>query len=209
MVNEFKLTLADQHYLQQHIAKAEKLTQAEIILGVTRRSSDYNTAAFILAVMASMALITAIVVVGWWPFSFLTLQLAQIAIGLGLYTLFVETGWICHVVPDLYQRRAVRRMAREMFYDDDLQTTQNRNALLIFVSLRERRIEFLPDKSLQQRVPFHIWDELLKTALEQKAKENLVHWLAHTVVHAARVLKAYDPAQPDNPDEITNNIRFV
>lgn len=209
MVNEFKLTLADQEYLKQKIAQAEKLTQAEIIVGVTRRSSDYNLAALVIAVIASVALMTGLVMLNWWPFSFVSFQLAQIAIALSLYMFLIESGLVCHFVPDLYLRRAVRRMAREMFYDDDLQGTQNRNALLIFVSLRERRMELLPDKSLQQTVPFHIWDELLQLALRRKAKENLVNWLGDTVVSCARVLKAYDPVKGENPNEIANNVRFV
>lgn len=209
MVNEFKLTLADQEYLKQKIAQAEKLTQAEIIVGVTRRSSDYNMAALVIAVIASVALMTGLVMLNWWPFSFMSFQLAQIAIALSLYMFLIESGLVCHFVPDLYLRRAVRRMAREMFYDDDLQGTQNRNALLIFVSLRERRMELLPDKSLQQTVPFHIWDELLQLALRRKAKENLVNWLGDTVVSCARVLKAYDPVKGENPNEIANNVRFV
>lgn len=209
MVNEFKLTYADQDYLKKQITRAETLTQAEIIVGVTRRSSDYNMAALLVAVIVAMGSMTGLVMLDWWPFSFVSFQLAQIAIALSVYMVMVETGWVCRFVPDLYLQRAVRRMAREMFFDDDLQGTQERNALLIFVSLRERRIELMPDKALQSRVPFHIWDELLKAAIERKAKENLVNWLGDTIVNCARVLKAFDPAQADNPDEIANNVRFV
>ena len=205
----YGLTWSDQQFLQQEIAKAERLTQSEIILGIARRSSNYDFIALLIGVIIAFGLATALLYLKIWPYSFATLQLAQICLAVILQTLFVKTGWVVSCVPKTHLHRAASRMARDMFYDYDLQATHQRNALLIFVSLQERMIFLLPDKALRQKVPYQIWDDLVQQALAEKGKNNLPHWLARTITSCTKVLERYDPAVNVNENEISNAIRFV
>ena len=203
------LTWADQQFLQQEIAKAERITQSEIILGIARRSSNYDFIALLIGVVIAFSLATVLLYMKIWPYSFVTLQLAQICLAVILQNLFVKTGWVIACVPKTHLHRAASRMAHDMFHDYDLQATHQRNALLIFVSLQERMIFLLPDKALRQKVPFQIWDELVQQALAEKGRDNLPHWLARTLNACTKVLHRYDPAANVNEDEISNAIRFV
>ena len=56
------VTWAEQQFLQQEIAKAERVTQAEIILGVTKRSSSYDFIALLMAVVIVFPLSIAVVI---------------------------------------------------------------------------------------------------------------------------------------------------
>ncbi len=203
------VTWADQQFLQQEIAKAERVTQSEIIVGVAKRSSNYDFVALLMALAVTLALAFSLLWFKFWPYSYIALQLAQICLTLVLQTFFVKSGMVMQCVPNTHQHRTAHRVARDMFYDYDLQTTHSRNALLIFVSLQERMIILLPDKALRQKVPFALWDELVKQALAQKGKDNTSMWLAHTIRNCAKALHRYDPATSVNEDEISNAIRFV
>ena len=139
----------------------------------------------------------------------MTLQLVEICLTIALQIAFVKTGLVTHCVPELHQRRAAHRLARDMFYEYDLQATNHRNALLIFVSLQERMLILLPDKALRQKVPYQIWDELVQHTLQQRHLHNLPQWLVQTIRACGTTLKRYDPAENVNEDEISNAIRFI
>jgi putative membrane protein len=203
------ITWSEQQYLQEQIAAAERVTQAEIVLGVAKRSSNYDFVALIIGIVLSFSIATILLYMKWWPYSFITLQLAQIVLAVVLQTVFVKTGWVISFVPQSHLHRTANRMASDMFYDYDLQATHQRNALLIFVSVQERMLFLLPDKVLRQRVPYQIWAELVENALRHKGRENLTHWLGHTIEACAKVLRRYDPSDTVNENELSNVIRFV
>lgn len=145
----------EQNRLNEHIAAAEKRTGSQIVLAVISKSDTYPELpwkAFALgaSLAALMALLLNTRAPAMLPVQAVVLSMVMIlAAGAGLALIAV-------FVPDfarlfLTSHRAeveTRQYAQSLFLSRELFATGDRRAVLLMVSLFERRIVVLPDKGL-------------------------------------------------------------
>lgn len=155
--------------LNQHIADAEKHTGAQIVLAVVDRCDVYAEIPWkAFALGASLAGLLILIMNILWPLTSPTQAalpaiVMMLAAGAGL-------ALLAAFVPDfarlfLLTHRAeveTRQHAESLFLSRQLFTTRERKAVLLLVSLFERRIVVLPDVGLCQKLNYDAIEKIIK-----------------------------------------------
>jgi len=97
-----------------------------------------------------------------------------------------------------------RRAARTVFLDRGLDTTPQRNAVLLFISRAERYVEILPDRGLAAAVPAQRWANIVTSFQEMARRKGMAEAAADAIDRIGAVCAGPFPAGADNPDLIPN-----
>jgi putative membrane protein len=153
------LSADDHRAVQERIQRLEARTGAQVVAAVVGRSDAYPELplqAFVgvaTATAAALALAAAFRLV---PASRALAIAAPIGIVVAGLLAAIASG-----IPDLARvllskeraRREVRQHAKELFLDRECFATAGRRAVVVVVSLLERRIEILTDRGVRDRLP--------------------------------------------------------
>jgi uncharacterized membrane protein len=98
--------------------------------------------------------------------------------------------------------------AAEIFFGLKMEMTKQRNAVLIYVALRDRQLAIFGDEGIHKEVGTAFWEAEVKTMLENFRKEDYVTGLCSTVSDIGNVLKEKFPYQRDDKNELPDKIVF-
>ncbi|MDE2141859.1 MAG: hypothetical protein KGJ84_05550 [Elusimicrobia bacterium] len=176
------------------VEKAEAGLAAEIVPCVFAQSSPYPETVWAGAAAAVGLACGVLFIVDafqpiWLPLS--TLILFVPAAGLA----GAAVGRWCAPVKRLLIGRhrlddAVQRRAKEVFFDRGIALTKERDGVLIFASLLERRVVVLADESLRDKVKPADWAPAISAFTAAAAEGRVADGLAAAVERVAAALKA-------------------
>lgn len=155
--------------LDRRIAEAEKRTGAQIVLAVIERSDSYSELpwkAFALGTSLAGLLVLAMNIL--LPLNSATKAVLlsivmMLAAGAGLALLCVFNPDFARLfLPDHRSDVETKQYAKSLFLERELFATGKRRAVLIMISLFERRIVVLPDKGLASQLHKEMADEIVQ-----------------------------------------------
>jgi putative membrane protein len=198
-----RLSTQDLDRIVDAIGRAERLTSAEIVCALARRSSDY---AYVPPLWAAFfALMTP------WPLAVATdmsakeIYAAQLAVFV-IAALLVSWAPIRFLLtPRLVKRRRAERAAIEQFFTRGVARTRGRTGVLIFVSFAERYARIVADEGLDGRIDDAQWADALAPLLACLAEERCADGFVATIEECARLLAPVAPPGPDG-DELPDRI---
>lgn len=149
----------DHRAVQARIQRLEARTGAQVVAAVVDRSDAYPELPLLgfvggaAAAAAALALAAVLRLVPATRPMVIAAPLAILAAGL--------LGAIAAGIPDVARRllsderarREVRQYAKELFLERECFATQGRRAVVLVVSVLERRIELLTDRGVRERLP--------------------------------------------------------
>ena len=223
------LSSEDHRRIEQAVAAAEATTRGEIVCVVTDEAAHY--AEVPLAWAAASALLVPLValagagVVGRFDYAFGGWSAGQIAAihaavltALTSYAL-VQGGLFVGVfvivslpqirrwlTPAAHKRAQVRARALEQFYARGLDKTRERTAVLIFVSLHDRRAEVLADSGISEKVHASAWTDVIADLVAGIRAGKPGDGFAAAIERCGRHLAEHFPAGPDNPNELSDTL---
>jgi putative membrane protein len=203
--------------IQDAVGRAEERTAGEVVPVVVPRSDDYEEAVWRGA--GAAILLTLLVVL-------LTLRFYE---GWGLGWLFAPWGvalsvLVAGTVGALLARYVyplqrllagserlddtVHRRALQAFVEEEVFDTRDRTGILLFVSLREHRIEVLGDTGINRQVEPDDWAEVVARIRRGIQNDNLTEGLVEAIETCGRLLeeKGVD-IRPDDENELTDTVR--
>ncbi len=97
--------------------------------------------------------------------------------------------------------------AREIFADLHMQETADRNAVLVYVAVKDREVALFGDEGIHQKVGTEFWNKEVNLMLSHFKENHPAAGLAHCIQHIGDVLIEkfpYDAKGDKNelPDEI-------
>lgn len=96
--------------------------------------------------------------------------------------------------------------AVEVFQQLNMENTQERNGVIIYVAVKSHKFAIYGDKGINEKVNDDFWN-CTKDAMANYFKEgNFKQGLIDGILHAGEQLKKYFPYQDDDTDELTNEI---
>jgi uncharacterized membrane protein len=98
--------------------------------------------------------------------------------------------------------RAVRRQAEKLFVKLELDHTRARNAVLVYVSVRERAVVVLGDLEIHQRLGASTWEGLVAEALGAAGSPGLLERLEGMVRHLGEKMAKPFPRAADDVNEL-------
>lgn len=86
--------------------------------------------------------------------------------------------------------------------------TELRNATLILLAVRDKKMAIIGDKGINERVPDGFWDSIKETIISHFKKEEFVIGLCKGIQEVGIKLKHHFPYQQGDQNELSNDISF-
>ncbi len=84
--------------------------------------------------------------------------------------------------------------------------TQDRNGVLIYVSVAQRRAAVIGDVGIHEKLPNGFWNETLSVILEQFKADRFREGLCMGVERLGEQLRAHFPRMNDDRNELSNEV---
>lgn len=96
--------------------------------------------------------------------------------------------------------------AKQVFFKLGLEKTAQRNAVLFYLAYEDRKFAILGDEGIDKVVPEDFWDRIKNLLLQYFSQGAFVSGLCDGIERAGEQLKHYFPLQPDDINEISDEI---
>ncbi|HYV43730.1 MAG TPA: TPM domain-containing protein [Myxococcaceae bacterium] len=97
-------------------------------------------------------------------------------------------------------------VAKRTFDKLGLTATRERNGVLFFVAVKERRFAVLGDQGIDQKVPAGFWDNVVAAVGERFKQAKFGEGLVEGIKMAGEQLAAHFPPRADDVNELPNQI---
>lgn len=208
------LTSLERARVEAAVQAAEQQTSAEIVPMIVARSGLYrearHRAGLVLALFVLTTLLTRETV--WLPWGWHAanavwlLAATTLAYGIGAWV-----GTWPVVIRFLTSRERMRQKvqlrAELAFAQYGIAHTRGQTGLLLLISLLERQVYVLADKSLVGRVSRAEWQAVVTLIVESLKADDLVGGLCRGIEASGVILARACPARKgDNPNELSNEV---
>lgn len=86
--------------------------------------------------------------------------------------------------------------------------TEQRNGVLFYLAVKDQKFAILGDAGINAVTPDDFWDSIRKQMLEYFSEEQFTEGLVKGIRLAGEKLKKHFPYQPDDNNELPNEISF-
>ncbi|OJV29880.1 MAG: hypothetical protein BGO32_12090 [Bacteroidetes bacterium 37-13] len=98
--------------------------------------------------------------------------------------------------------------AIELFHQLELQKTEQRNAVLIYVAIHDKTFAIIGDDGINQKVPANFWESTKELMLHNFKQQKIVEGIAAGIQMAGEQLKAFFPFTQGDKNELSDDISF-
>ena len=109
---------------------------------------------------------------------------------------------------DNYCREEVMDRAAWWFGKLNMQRTAQRNGVLFYLAVKDRKFAILGDAGINARVPDDFWDHIKDTMLTAFLEGRFAEGLSQGIRMAGEALKEHFPHQSDDVNELPDEISF-
>ncbi len=86
--------------------------------------------------------------------------------------------------------------------------TKDRNGVLIYLSINDRKFAILGDSGINKVVPDGFWNEIKEMMIRHFGRGEFAVGLIHGIEKAGQQLKQYFPWQTDDTNELSDEISY-
>jgi putative membrane protein len=191
--------------IETAIKDAERGTRAEFVAVMARRTDDYAETSLVVGLTA--AAIAGIA--AWrllpWPggAEILTAEFAAFLLGFAL-THFTSLN--VRLTRRTIREHKARRLARSIFLQRGLASTDEHCGVMFFVARGERFVEIIADRSIDQKVDAGSWQKVVDDFTAAVRAGDVEKGFAGAIAAIGAILALHYPATGDNPNEISNRL---
>ena len=98
--------------------------------------------------------------------------------------------------------------AAYVFEKLEMHKTEERNGVLFYLAVQDKKFAILGDAGINQKVPDNFWEEIKSDVISNFKKGDFAGGLSSGIVKAGEQLKAHFPYQQDDVNELDNEISF-
>lgn len=95
-----------------------------------------------------------------------------------------------------------------MFDELEMQKTELRNGVLIYLAVEDRKLAILGDAGINMKVPKGFWDETKDVMIHHFKEGNYAQGLSEGIIKAGEQLKEHYPYEKDDTNELSDEISF-
>jgi putative membrane protein len=191
--------------IQAAIAKAEQGTRAEFVAAVARRADEYRGNALMAAFIAAILAGVAVWIFAPWPGPGETL-VAELIVFIIVFVVAAWTRIGMVVVPAGQKRHAAGRLARIVFLERGLASTEERCGVLFFVSQAERHVEIIADRGIDQAVEPGAWQKIVDAFTASVKQGRIEQGFTGAIDALGALLARHYPPEGENPNRIPDRL---
>jgi uncharacterized membrane protein len=98
--------------------------------------------------------------------------------------------------------------AKEIFYKLKMERTDDRNAVLFYIALKDRQMALFADQGIFQKCGAAYWNNEVKLILGQFSQEKIADGIVLGVQHVGEALHQHFPYENDDKNELPDDIVF-
>jgi putative membrane protein len=191
--------------IEAAIAAAELRSRAELVAVIAGRASEYRATGIALsAIGAFLAGILVWTVVPWSDTS--SVLLAEFATFLVLLAILELTPLGDRLTPAHILRTAAQRLARAVFLEQGLAQTQERNAVMFFVSVAERHVEIVVDEAINAKVDQAQWQGIIDAFAAKVRSGAFEAGYVGAISALSTILESHFPAIGERSNAVSNRL---
>ncbi len=103
------------------------------------------------------------------------------------------------------QANAIER-AKEVFLSLGMDDTEEKNGVLVYIAIKDRRVAIVGDKGIDQVTAENYWDEEVNTLLGYFKSEDFTLGITQVISNIGQKLKEHFPYQSDDINELSDEI---
>ena len=96
--------------------------------------------------------------------------------------------------------------AVEVFHQLQMEQTQDRNGVIIYVAVKSKQFAIYGDKGINEKVADDFWDTTKDTIISHFKNGNFKQGLIDGILKAGEQLKTHFPYQDNDTNELSNEI---
>ena len=96
--------------------------------------------------------------------------------------------------------------AQEVFFELNMNETQDRNGVLFYICVSDKKFAIIGDKGINDAVESDFWDGTKDIVIANFKEGNFKKGLIEGILKAGQRLKHYFPYQSDDTNELSNEI---
>jgi putative membrane protein len=191
--------------ISKEIENLEKSSSAELVAVITKRSGDYNYIMSILNICIVFSI--SFFIIFFTSFSNIELLQIQLLIFIAIF-LFLEKfdNLILSLLPKFYKRDKASTNAQEQFLNLGLNRTKTNQAIMFFVSLDEKHVEIITDKTISKKIKDEYWQIIVDEFILDVKKNNLSKGYLKAINSCSQILIKEFPIQANDKNELSNDV---
>ncbi|MFD2910032.1 TPM domain-containing protein [Flavobacterium ardleyense] len=105
-----------------------------------------------------------------------------------------------------HSKKAPLERAQEVFFELKMNETTERNGVLFYVCVADKKFAIIGDKGINDVVQNDFWNSTKEVVIASFKENQYKKGLVEGVLKAGEQLKSYFPSQDDDIDELSNEI---
>ncbi len=206
------LSRSDVQCIIDAVKKAEKLTSAEIVPMIVNASYHYPlTSIYAAAVLAlPLAIVLTYYIAPLFYFHKDNLWIFIVFFSLLFIIFKVTIGKSIFLTRLFLNPREVDAEVREAaitaFYKNGLYKTADKNGVLVYITLLEKKVWILADEDAHKKIEKDFWDNCVQRIIEGIKQKQFINALCQTIETIGQRLANEYPYKRDDVDELKNII---
>ncbi len=98
--------------------------------------------------------------------------------------------------------------AAYIFHKLEMNKTKERNGVLFYLALTDRKFAIIGDAGINQKVPEGFWNDVYSIVTDHFKKGDFTGGLSEGIILAGNQLKAHFPFNKEDVNELTDEISF-
>jgi uncharacterized membrane protein len=99
--------------------------------------------------------------------------------------------------------------AKEIFYKLKMQDTEHRNAVLLYIAMKDKQLALYADEGIYNKAGADYWNNAVKSMLSHFTSDNITNGITHCIKEIGETLKEKFPYSPsDDKNELPDEIVF-
>jgi len=199
------LTEQEKQNIREAIREAEAQTSGEIVTVIARSADEYL---YIPTLWAGLLALLTPSVLLWLPqpLDYIYMYAIQVVVFFVCAILFRWTPIKMKLVPRAVKQRRANRLANLLFLQHGVHQTEQRNGLLLFVSVAERYVEIMADKGINDRVPQDTWRHIVDEFVNHVKQGQIAKGFVEAVDQSGALLKEHFPIEAGDKNELPNHL---
>jgi uncharacterized membrane protein len=96
----------------------------------------------------------------------------------------------------------------DIFKQLKMHKTRERNAVLIYVAIKDRRFTIFGDEGIHQKMGFQFWNAEAATLKSFFVENKIIDGLSATIISIGQILKEHFPYSTDDKNELPDTIVY-
>lgn len=185
------------------IKQAESQTSGELVAVIARQSDDYDYIPLMWAALSALVIPAVLLLL---PIGSGDYSLYQMLTFIIAALLFRWQPLKMRLIPSYVKQRRAALLAREQFLAQNLHHTEQRNGILLFVSVAERYVEIMADKGINDVVDANTWNQVIQQFIDNIKQGEVEQGFISAIDTSAGILKQHFPVQPRDLNELPNHL---